>query len=165
MQMAKKKAAVKTTGWLINHDVAKATTSYSTKRKAHMTTANTEKIIRDPEKPASRLGLEEANAKNISSIIEERTRGTIKTETETEIDATIEIKNETEIAKEIETGIGIEIVVIIRIIGIINIIKTTIRRKNVTITNENIMRNDRVINSIFYPYFLYIYFRNSLFHN
>lgn len=127
-----------------------------------MTTANTEKIIRDREKPASRLGLEEANVKN-RNITEERTRGTIKTETE--IDATIEIKNETEIAKEIETGIGIEIVVIIRIIGIINIIKTTIRRKNVTITNENIMRNDRVINSICYPYFLYIYFRNSLFHN
>lgn len=114
-----------------------------------MTRANTEKIIRDFEKPASRLGLEEPNAKNRSSIIEEKTRETIKTETE--IGATIEIKIEIEIAKEIETGIEIEIDVIIRIIGIINIIKTIIRRKNVTITNENIMRNDRVINSIFFP--------------
>jgi hypothetical protein len=152
--MAKKKAAVTTTDWLINHDGAKATTSYSTKRKAHMITANTEKIIRDREKPASILGLEEANAENSSSIIEERTRGTIKTETE--IDATIEIK----IENAIEIGIEIEIDVIIRII---NIIKTTIRRKNVTTMNENIMRNDRVINSIFFLHFLYIFFFEILY--
>ena len=144
----------------------KATTSYLTKRKAHMTTANTEKIIRDLEKPALRLVLEEANAKNSSSIIEEMTRGTIKTGTETEIDATIEIKigNEIEIEIAIEIGIGIEIDVIIRII---NIIKTTIRRKNVTIMNGNITRNDRVINSIFFPFlfFVYIYFFSKFFIN
>lgn len=159
--MAKKKAAATTTDWLINHDGAKATTSYSTKRKVHMITANTEKIIRDREKSASMLGLEEANAENSSSIIEERTRGTIKTETE--IDATIEIKIENEIEIAIEIGIGIEIDVIIRIIGIINIIKTTIRRKNVTTMNENIMRNDPVINSEFFLHFLYIFFFEILY--